>query len=232
MSKVRIVSKIKERQRVTSFGVIEFDQEGISIEKIDEEVARAIVGVSTSMFIEGEELLKPKASGTVVVETEDSTGTEKTTYTRKEVEVELASQGDRLVKEISKSLGLSEEFVGEQMLSPSYPEEENMLIPVSTYNELVSDLKSKKDLHLVEDNIQGEESKETTKDIVPEGDEVELDTVVSEEEITLKKKELRELSIQKLREIAEEMEIPTEEWAHLKGLEGKEKLVEVILSKL
>lgn len=256
MEKVRIVCKTKERSRVTSFGVLEFDSEGKSVEYVDRASAEAIVKVSKTLFIEGEEFIKEDQFGAIGIpksESDDKT-VKKEVYTEEELEVELVKQGERLISEISKSLGLKEEYVNEQLMSPLYPSEPNSLIPTSVYNELISDSRTKKELNLEpasKANVEG--TKEFNEANVQATSQEEIDEMNQQEYEnpagSLQKEEtdeesdtdkdslndrragLEQLKMEELRDILKEAGVEESEWKGFKGQEGKVKLIDLILKK-
>lgn len=260
MEKVRIVCTTGDRERITSYGKIEFDKDGVSLETIDREVAEIITNTSSTLHIEGErnKVHQKKTEEKVEEKKKDS-------FTKTELQEELMKQYNRVVGETAISLGLDEEYIHSKLIDPIKPEEKNILIPESVYNDLMSDRNNSLALNqsqrveakevevdessnledkpsdveteteMVEHKVSEhdiENNPELTEMGVKEGDTIEFPKKETEGDLNESRREgLLDMKIDELRKLLTELGVDKSQWEDLKGNDGKEKMVDIILEQ-
>lgn len=210
---VHLVNSQKDRVKITSFGTIEFDSDGVSVEAVDIVVAEKLLEISPSLSIQGRQREGRKIEVPTVTQGQ-ATGIAH--YTQEQLESKLIQQGEALVETVSKVLGLDKEMVLRKMQEGIESPEMCVLVPVSEIDDTVLGLDTSFEEVLDPSKGEGEEKQEETSAESREDTQAQL----------------MELTLDALRNTLIEAGISEDKWSHLKGATAKPALVEIILDEI
>jgi len=197
---------------------VKFDSEGVSIEEYEREVAEKLIGASNSLSIHGEKKVAKKESFKLDEVLAD-VGTKSDSFTQEQVTVIVRENAERLISSITESLGLDPSVIERALISPTVPGPQ-VLISEEYYRSLTDP-----------DYTDGEdvaENKSKTEESL--FDAIAPSSEVESPEVQDARQKMGDLKIDQLREILVERGVPEDSWKSLKGNDGKEKMINIIIS--